>query len=117
MILVLLEVTIQKECMDEYLALAAELKCELEKSPGFLRSERFCSLANEGKLLSLSVWESEEAVDIWRNTTEHRMRQLKARQRLFQSYTITVASPLRRYGMQDRAQAPQDSDRFFSAPT
>jgi heme-degrading monooxygenase HmoA len=113
MILVLFEVTVRKCCRDDNLALAAKLNDELAKSEGFLRSERFSSLANEGKLLSLSVWESEEAVERWRNQTEHRMSQRHGRDSIFESYTITVASSLRRYSHTDRSEAPEDSNRFF----
>lgn len=113
MIFVLFEVTVKKEWMDEYLVLAANLKNELVKSEGFIRSERFSSLANEGKLLSLSVWESEEAVRKWRNQTEHRMSQKRGRDSMFESYTITVTSKIRSYGKLARSEAPEDSNPVF----
>lgn len=113
MILVLFEVIIKKDYMDGYLALAADLKNELVKSEGFIRAERFTSLVNEGKLLSLSVWESEEAVNNWRNQTEHRMSQRQGHDSMFESYTITVASQLRSYGKIERSDAPADSNRLF----
>lgn len=114
MILVLFEVTVKKSYMDEYLALAADLKNELVKSVGFIRAERFASLVNEGKLLSLSVWENEEAVSKWRNQTEHRMSQRQGYASMFESYTITVASQLRSYSNSERSDAPADSNRFLS---
>ncbi len=92
MVLVIFEVTIKKGCMDAYLALAANLKDELMKSEGFIRTERFSSLANEGQLLSLSVWESEEKVSKWRNQTAHRMIQKQGRDSMFESYNITVVN-------------------------
>ena len=113
MILVLFEVTVKKEGMNEYLALAAGLKDELARAEGYIRSERFTSLVNEGKLLSLSVWESERAVDAWRNTVNHRMSQRQGRDSLFESYTITVASRLRAYSNAERAEAPGDSGDGF----
>ncbi|WP_110955042.1 antibiotic biosynthesis monooxygenase family protein [Anaerosinus massiliensis] len=113
MILVLFEVTIKKNHMDDYLALAANLKNELVKSEGFIRAERFSSLVNEGKLLSLSVWESEEAVSKWRNQIEHRMSQRQGHDAIFKSYTITVASQLRSYSNIERSDAPEDSNRQF----
>jgi len=100
--------------MDDYLALAANLKNELVKNEGFIRSERFTSLVNEGKLLSLSVWENEEAVSKWRNQIEHRMSQRHGRDSMFESYTITVASQIRNYSNSERSEAPEDSNRFFS---
>lgn len=114
MILVLFEVIVKKSSMDGYLALAANLKNELVKSEGFIRSERFSSLVNEGKLLSLSVWESEEAVSKWRNQAEHRMSQRQGLDSMFESYTITVASGIRSYSNTDRSEAPEDSNRFLS---
>lgn len=113
MILVLFEVTIKKSYKDGYLALATNLKNELVKSEGFIRSERFSSLVNEGKLLSLSVWENEEAVSKWRNQTEHRMSQRQGHDSMFESYTITIASQLRSYSNIERSDAPEDSNRLF----
>lgn len=114
MIMVLFEVTIKKTCMKEYLALAATLKDELAQAEGFIRSERFSSLVNEGKLLSLSVWENEQAIDTWRNTVSHRLSQRQGREAMFESYTITVASSLRRYTDTERQETPADSQEFFS---
>lgn len=113
MILVIFEVTVKKDCMDGYLALAANLKNELAKSEGFIRSERFSSLVNEGKLLSLSVWESEEAVSKWRNQADHRMSQRQGHDSMFESYTITVASGIRSYSNIERSEAPEDSNKFL----
>ena len=113
MIFVLFEVTIRKEYMDNYLDLAAILKDELVKSEGFIRSERFSSLTNEGKLLSLSIWESEEAVSKWRNQTEHRMSQQQGRDSIFENYTITVTSKIRSYSNIERTEAPKDSNKIF----
>lgn len=113
MVLVLFEVTIKKDCMDGYLAMAGRLKEELAKARGFVQSERFSSLANEGKLLSLSVWESEAAVDEWRNQREHRMGQQAGRDSMFEHYRITVASALRSYTDRERREAPEDSNELF----
>lgn len=109
MILVLFEVTVKKEGAEEYRALAASLKDELARVKGYVRSERFVSLAHEGKLLSLSAWESEEAVDAWRNVLNHRICQRQSREALFENYTITVATQLRSYTDADRGEAPEDS--------
>lgn len=113
MIIVLFEVTIKNGHEDQYLALAADLKESLEQAEGFVRAERFSSLANAGKLLSLSVWESEEAVEKWRNREQHRMSQRQGRDAIFASYTITVVSPLRTYSDCERTEAPLDSNLEF----
>jgi heme-degrading monooxygenase HmoA len=75
MVFVLFEVKVKEEGVKAYLALAAGLKTELERAEGFIRSKRFRSITDEGKILSLSIWESEEAVEKWRNTVKHRMSQ------------------------------------------
>ena len=113
MILVLFEVVIRKNCMNDYLAIAGNLKEELIKNDGFIRSERFSSLVNDRKLLSLSSWESEEAVNKWRNQREHRIGQQQGRNSIFESYTITVASKIRSYGNIERSEAPEDSNKIF----
>lgn len=113
MIFVIFEVTIKEDCMDGYIAMASKLKDSLARAKGFIRSERFSSLVTERKLLSLSVWENEDAVDEWRNQKEHRMSQQKGRDSIFESYTLTVASPLRSYTNQERQEAPADSNALF----
>ena len=114
MILVLFEVKVKKEGMDKYLALAAGLKDELAQADGFIRAERFSSLSEQGKLLSLSFWESEVAVEKWRNVIKHRMSQSQGRESLFAGYTITIASKIRQYTEIDRAEVPEDSRAFFA---
>ena len=74
-IIVLFEVKPTREGMQRYLDLAAALKPLLAGFEGFIRAERFSSLNEEGKLLSMNVWTDEEAVARWRNVVEHRMSQ------------------------------------------
>lgn len=112
-VIVLFEVTVKEGKMEDYLKMAASLKNELSKAQGFLRSERFSSLAVEGKLLSMSVWQDEASVERWRNLAAHRMCQKHGRMNDFADYTITVVSPKRTYTMTQRQGAPEDSNRFF----
>lgn len=112
-ILVLFEVKPAKAGMQKYLDLAAMLKPMLAGFEGFIRSERFSSLNEDGKLLSMNVWTDEAAVERWRNVMQHRMSQKEGREKLFESYKITVCSEIRSYTDTERAQAPQDSDRYF----
>ncbi len=112
-VIVLFEVTPTKEGMKKYLELAAMLKPLLADAKGFIRAERFQSLNEEGKLLSMNIWENEESVTKWRNTVEHRMSQLEGKTKLFESYTITVCNTIREYSNTDRMQAPQDSNDYF----
>lgn len=114
-IAVLFEVKPKAEGKEEYLKLAAALKVELMKMPGFIRVERFASLNEEGKLLSLSVWENEEAAATWRNQVNHRRSQKKGHDELFEYYCISVAAVIREYTQDDRSQAPEDSNLFLEA--
>ena len=113
-VVVLFEVKPTKEGMKKYLDLAAMLKPMLAGFEGFIRAERFSSLNEEGKLLSMNVWSDENAVERWRNVMQHRMSQKEGREKLFESYKITVCSEIRSYTDTDRAQAPADSNQFFA---
>lgn len=112
-IIVLFEVTPTKEGMQKYLDLAAALKPMLSGFEGFIRAERFSSLNEDGKLLSMNVWTDEAAVERWRNVMQHRMSQKQGREKLFESYKITVCSEIRSYTDKERAQAPDDSNKYF----
>ena len=112
-ILVLFEVKPAKAGMQKYLGLAAMLKPMLAGFEGFIRAERFSGLNEDGKLLSMNVWTDETAVERWRNVMQHRMSQKEGREKLFESYKITVCSEIRSYTDTERAQAPQDSNQYF----
>jgi heme-degrading monooxygenase HmoA len=109
MVVVIFEVWPAPGRRAEYLDIAAQLRPELEKVDGFISVERFQSLGDEGKVLSLSFWRDEEAVRAWRNTEDHRRAQGKGRGGVFADYRLRVASVLRDYGMKERAEAPRDS--------
>lgn len=114
MIAIIFEVSPAEGRMEEYLDLAAELKPQLEKMDGFISIERFQSLTDPGKLLSLSFWRDEEAVARWRNHPGHRRTQARGRAGVFASYRLRVAGVIRDYGMTDRReQAPDDSRAIF----
>ena len=109
MIAVIFEVTPAPGRTQAYLDLAASLKPELERCDGFISIERFASLATEGKILSLSFWRDEEAVQRWRNVEQHRIAQARGRGGIFADYRLRVAAVIRDYGMRERAEAPPDS--------
>jgi len=94
---------------DAYLAAAAALRSELDGLDGFIGIERFESLAQPGKVLSLSFWRDEAAVSAWRNREAHRAVQEAGRRSLFADYRLRVAEVVRDYGMHDRDGAPADS--------
>jgi heme-degrading monooxygenase HmoA len=91
----------------EYLDIAAALRPELEKIDGFISIERFSSLTKPGKILSLSFWRDEAAIQQWRQHNEHQQAQHKGRGGVFADYRLRVASVVRDYGMFEREQAPQ----------
>ena len=85
---------------------------ELEKLDGFISVERFQSLSDPGKLLSLSFWRDEDAVRNWRNQDDHRQSQAAGRGEVFADYRLRIAAVVRDYGMAERGQAPPDSRDF-----
>ena len=109
MIAVIFEVEPAEGQRDTYLDIAARLRPELEAIHGFISVERFESLTNPGKILSLSFFRDEEAVAAWRNTEDHRRAQAAGRGGVFADYRLRVAHVLRDYGMTQRDEAPQDS--------
>ncbi len=111
MVAVIFEVVPTKEGKEEYLRIAAGLKDRLRDIPGFISIERFQSLVDPEKLLSLSFWKDEESVTAWRNMEKHRRAQERGRSRLFREYRIMVATTIRDYTMEDRGEAPEDSRR------
>jgi len=109
MIAVIFEVWPADGRKQTYLDIAASLKPELERIDGFLSIERFQSLLDETKLLSLSFWRDEQAVQAWRNVEHHRQAQAAGRGGVFRDYRLRIAGVIRDYGMTERAQAPKDS--------
>lgn len=107
---VIFEVYPTKEGKEEYLKIASNLKEFLQNREGFISIERFQSLVNENKLLSLSFWEDEKSIEIWRNMFEHRMAQDKGNSSIFEDYRIRVAKVERDYTKTNREQAPKDSN-------
>ena len=112
-IVVLFEVKPTKAGMQKYLDLASMLKPMLAGFEGFIAAERFSSLNEEGKLLSMNVWTDEAAVERWRNVMQHRMSQREGREKLFESYKITICGAVRSYSDTDRENAPAASNNFF----
>ena len=109
MIAVIFEVTPRPDRMQAYLDAAASLKPLLAEVEGFISIERFQSLTDPAKLVSLSFWRDEEAVRQWRELEAHRGVQAAGRASIFADYRLRVASVLRDYGMNERAEAPADS--------
>src|SRR4030095_3843086 len=109
MIAVIFEVRPHPEQQRAYLDTAAALRPLLDGIDGFISVERFQSLTEPGKILSLSYWRDEEAVRRWRNVEAHRRAEAAGRQSIFADYRLRVAQVLRSYGLDDRDEAPKDS--------
>lgn len=111
MVTVIFEVWPRPEHRAGYLDWAADLKAELAGMDGFISVERFQSLTDPGKLLSLQFWRDEASLHAWRNLEAHRAAQDAGRRTMFSDYRLRVAEVLRDYGMDARAEAPADSRR------
>ena len=110
---VIFEVTPTAEGKADYFKMGAALKEELQRMPGFISVERFASVNNEDKFLSLSFWESEEAAAGWRNQVNHRQSQKAGHDKLFDSYRISVGEIVREYTDRKRGAAPADSNEYL----
>jgi heme-degrading monooxygenase HmoA len=108
-IAVIFEVQPKEGLRQRYLDIAAGLRPLLEKMDGFISIERFESLSQPGKLLSLSFWRDEEAVKAWRQMEQHRAAQALGRAEIFADYRLRIAGVIRDYGLEAREQAPADS--------
>src|SRR5215469_5680547 len=106
---VIFEVWPKAEGRQGYLDIAAALRPELDKIDGFISIERFESLSEKGKLLSLSFWRDDAAIAEWRRLERHRRAQAEGRGELFADYRLRIAAVVRDYGMNERAEAPADS--------
>jgi heme-degrading monooxygenase HmoA len=107
MFAVIFEVEPEPDRLQDYLDIAGRLRPELEKIDGFISIERFKSLSQKDKILSLSFWRDEEAIARWRQHEQHHAAQRTGRDRIFRDYRIRVSAVMRDYGMYERAQAPQ----------
>ncbi|MCE8008470.1 antibiotic biosynthesis monooxygenase [Aestuariivita sp.] len=109
MIAVIFEVEPAEGRKAEYLDIAAEMRPMLDQVEGFISVERFQSLTDPKKILSLSFFEDEDAIARWRNLAAHRGAQAQGRDGVFAGYRLRIAGVIRDYGMFDRVQAPSDS--------
>jgi heme-degrading monooxygenase HmoA len=110
MIAVIFEVRPRAGQRAAYLQMAAALRLALARIEGFISIERFESLSEPGRMLSLSFWRDEAAVRQWRKYAEHRAAQSAGRATIFEDYRLRVATVVRDYGMTDRAQVPADGN-------
>jgi heme-degrading monooxygenase HmoA len=98
---VIFEVEMNPGRDQDYFALAGRLRPELEAIDGFISVERFQSVTNEGRYVSLSFWRDEEAVKSWREHTEHRIAQAQGKKTIIADFRIRVAEVVRDYTLAD----------------
>ncbi|MBV8032374.1 MAG: antibiotic biosynthesis monooxygenase [Betaproteobacteria bacterium] len=109
MVAVIFEFTPAEGRFKDYMALVETLKGDLAAAEGFISLERFESITNKGKFVSLQFWKDEESVRKWRNLQRHREAQKQGRARIFASYRLRIAQVTRDYTMTERGEAPRDS--------
>ena len=109
MIAVIFEVILNKEKTESYLQIAAKIGENLKEMDGFISVERFQSLSEPEKLLSLSFWRDEDSIKEWRNLEAHRLAQQAGRNSIFADYRLRIAQVNRDYSKTSRDEAPKDS--------
>ena len=114
MIAVIFEVYPKEENKQDYLDIASELKPMLKDIDGFISIERFASLQDPNKMLSLSFWKDEKAIEEWRNKAKHRKGQTAGLNHIFSNYRIRVGEIIRDYGINERNEAPLDSNKYHT---
>lgn len=112
MIAVIFEVFPKEENKQAYLDIATKLKPMLADVDGFISIERFASLQDPNKILSLSFWKDEQSIENWRNDAKHRLGQASGLQDIFSDYRIRVGQIVRDYGLESRDEAPGDSNAY-----
>ncbi|AXI48126.1 antibiotic biosynthesis monooxygenase [Sulfitobacter sp. SK012] len=109
MIAVIFEVMPDPAHKHQYLDIAADMRALVNEVEGFISVERFQSLSDPNKLLSLSFFRDEAAVAAWRELSKHRSAQKAGRSGIFTDYLLRIAHVIRDYGMFERDEAPTDS--------
>ena len=115
MIGVIFEVWPAEGRRQEYLDIAAALRPLLDQIDGFISIERFESLYEPGKILSLSFFRDEEAVATWRALEQHRSAQAMGRAGIFRYYRLRIAGVIRDYGMFNRNRSLQTARNFIAS--
>jgi len=115
MIAVIFEVEPRPGRQGDYLEIASQLRPMVDEIDGFISIERFESLTQPGRILSLSFWRDEDAIAEWRNIAEHRQAQQEGRDGIFSNYRLRIAQVVRDYGMHERDETPEDSRRVHAS--
>jgi len=87
----------------EYGAEVSKLLAIAQKMPGFASIKGYA--ADDGEELILVEFETEQAVEAWREHPEHQIAQQLGRSKYYSEYQVQVCQPLRDYSFK----APADS--------
>ena len=99
MIVVIFEIMMKDGKGDDYFDLAEQLRPELETVDGFIEIERFRSLRNTGKYVSISTWRDDASVQAWKEQVDHQRAQERGKQEIFADFRIRVTEVKRDYQM------------------
>ncbi|MBW4961358.1 antibiotic biosynthesis monooxygenase [Sulfitobacter sp. CW3] len=99
MIAVIFEAFPYADKRSDYLDMATRMRALVDQIDGFMSVERFQSLANPDKILSISFFRDEAALNEWREVTARQAAPKAAREDYFQDFRIRVAHVMRDYGM------------------
>jgi heme-degrading monooxygenase HmoA len=90
--------SIRTDVDGEYAATAARMVELAGQQPGFLGVES----AREGVGITVSYWESEEAIRAWHSNAEHQIAQQEGYRSFYQSFRLRVAKVERAYAFEKR---------------
>jgi heme-degrading monooxygenase HmoA len=80
-----------------YSAMAARMEELAAAMPGFIGIES--ARGADGFGITVSYWESEEAIANWKRNAEHKIAQSRGRNEWYSDYTVRVAKVERAYAM------------------
>jgi heme-degrading monooxygenase HmoA len=95
MVLALFAFRVRPEVQAEFQQLVGRMAELVHQVPGFISMDLFAS--EDGRMLAVPRFESEEALLAWRNHPEHVAAQKKGKADYFEDYWIDVCSTIRSY--------------------
>jgi heme-degrading monooxygenase HmoA len=103
MILALFSFRVRPETHAEFEGTVARMVALVEEIDGFISMDLFRS--EDGRTLAVPRFESEQALEAWRNHPEHAAARERGREVFFEDYWMDVCSTIRSYEFHRRDQA------------
>lgn len=100
MYVVIFEFSVKDGVRDRYFELADLMRKEISSQPGFIAMERFESLTEDNKVVSISTWQDEASIKNWKHNSKHQKAQAEGKSDIFASYRLRVAEVVRDYGFE-----------------